>query len=120
MDKLSVHLPWPPSKLSPNARVHWSELARVKKAYRQACWSLCKEAGFQAGLFHPTQELRLCLEFVPPTRARRDLDNCLASLKAGIDGLSDALQVDDSRFVIELRLVKDRISGHVFVTVEAD
>lgn len=120
MAKLSVYLPWPPSKLSPNARVHWAELANVKAQYRQACWALCKQAGFVPGQFHPAQELRLSLEFVPPTRAKRDLDNCLSSMKAGIDGLSDALQVDDSRFVIELRLVKDRIAGHVFVTVEAD
>lgn len=120
MDKLQVYLPYPLARLNPNARVHWAELARVKKAYRQACLALCKEAGFKPGLFHPAQELRLSLEFVPPTRAKRDLDNCLAAMKAGIDGISDALQVDDSRFVIELRLVKDRIAGHVFVTVETD
>ncbi len=118
MDKLSVYLPWPLAKLSPNARVHWAKLAKEKAAYRQACFALCKEAGFAPGLFHPAQELRLSLEFVPPTRARRDLDNCLASMKAGIDGLADALQVDDSRFVIELRLVKDRVGGFVFATVE--
>lgn len=52
-------------------------------------------------------------------RGRRLPEGAKASLKAGIDGLSDALQVDDSRFVIELRLVKDRISGHVLATVEA-
>ena len=120
MNKLSVHLPWPPSKLSPNARVHWAELARVKKDYRQACFALCKEAGFQAGLFHPAQDLRLSLEFVPPTRAKRDLDNCLSSMKAGIDGLSDALQVNDNRFEIGLRLVKDRVGGFVFVTVDGE
>lgn len=120
MAKLCVYLPWPPSKLSPNARVHWAELAKVKAQYRQACWALCKQAGFVPGHFHPAQELRLSLEFVPPTRARRDLDNCLASMKAGIDGLSDALQVNDNRFAIGLRLVKDRIGGFVLVTVEGD
>ena len=117
-NSITVTLPWPPSKLNPNARVHWAELARVKKAYRQACFALCKEAGFAPGLFHPAQELRLSLEFVPPTRAKRDLDNCLSSMKAGIDGLSDALQVNDNRFAIGLRMVEDRVGGFVFATVE--
>ena len=120
MVKLSVYLPWPPSKLNPNARVHWAQLAKEKAAYRQACWALCKEAGFAPGLFHPAEELRLSLEFVPPTRAKRDLDNCLAAMKSGIDGLSDALQVNDNRFEIGLRLVKDRVGGFVFVTVEGE
>ena len=34
---MNVTLPWPPSALSPNARQHWSALARAKKAYRAAC-----------------------------------------------------------------------------------
>lgn len=40
-------------------------------------------------------------------------------MKAGIDGISDASQVNDCRFAIELRLVKDRVGGFVFVTVQA-
>ncbi len=119
-NSITVTLPWPTPKLSPNARVHWAQLAKEKAAYRQACFALCKDAGFAPGLFHPAEELRLSLEFVPPTRAKRDLDNCLSSMKAGIDGLSDALQVDDSRFVIGLRLVKDRVGGFVLVTVEGE
>lgn len=113
MVKLSVYLPWPPSKLNPNARVHWAQLAKEKAIYRQACFALCKGAGFAPGLFHPEEELLLSLEFVPPTRAKRDLDNCLSSMKAGIDGLSDALQVNDCRFVFRPMLVKDRIGGYV-------
>ena len=40
--------------------------------------------------------------------------------KAGIDGISDALQVNDNRFAIGLRLVKDRVGGFVLVTVEGE
>ena len=112
MVKLSVYLPWPPSKLNPNARVHWAQLAKEKAAYRQACRALCKEAGFATGLFHPAEEPRLSLESVPPTRARRDLDNCLSSMKAGIDGMSDALQVNDCRFAIGLLL--DALQGVIY------
>lgn len=117
--RIGVVLPWPSPKLSPNARVHWAELAKAKAAYRRACFVLCREAGFEKEVFHAAQDLRLSLSFVPPTRAGRDLDNCLASMKAGIDGLADALGVDDRRFVIELRLEKGQLGGFVDVTVEA-
>ncbi len=36
-ESLHFTLPWPPADLSPNARQHWSKLARAKKADRTAC-----------------------------------------------------------------------------------
>ena len=33
--------------------------------------------------------------FFPPRKGRRDLDNCLASIKSGLDGVADVLCVDD-------------------------
>lgn len=117
-DSISVTLPWPTRKLSPNARVHWAQLAKAKAEYRLACFSLCREAGLKAGMFGDTDEIMLTLEFVPPNRARRDADNCLASMKAGIDGISDALQLDDRRFVFRPKLVKDRIGGYVVARLE--
>ena len=33
---LTLTLPWPPKELSPNARQHWTKLAKAKKAYREA------------------------------------------------------------------------------------
>ena len=40
---LTLTLPWPPKELSPNARQHWSKLAKAKKAYRDACAWTAKE-----------------------------------------------------------------------------
>ncbi len=40
---LTLTLPWPPKELSPNARQHWSKLAKTKKAYRDACAWTAKE-----------------------------------------------------------------------------
>lgn len=34
----------------------------------------------------------------PPDHRERDRDNLLASMKAGLDGVASALQIDDSRF----------------------
>lgn len=112
--KLSITLPWPPSGLSPNARLHWAELARLKKKYRQACAYTARAHGVM-----PVQadRLNVHLRFVPPNRQRRDWDNLVASMKAGLDGLADALRVDDSSFVLSFELAKDEIGGFVRVEV---
>lgn len=36
------------------------------------------------------------ITFCPPDKRRRDVDNMLASIKSGLDGISDATGVDDS------------------------
>lgn len=98
---LTVTLPWPPSNLSPNARQHWAVLARAKRAYRRACWAQAIEQG--ARRLHGVDRLHMGLEFVPPNRRAFDLDNLLARMKAGLDGLADVLGVDDSRWEITIR-----------------
>lgn len=85
-------LPWPPKELSPNARIHRLAKARAAKTYREACWALTKQAKLVPAGMH------LKVTFVPPTRQPRDLDNCLAAIKSGIDGMADALGVNDRDF----------------------
>ena len=56
----------------------------------------------------PKEEARPCIDrgcnlpleitFHPPSKRRGDLDNQLASIKAGIDGLAAALYMDDRDF----------------------
>ena len=113
---MQLTLPWPPTGLSPNARTHWAKLARLKKQYREACaWTAASQGAYPMN----AERLRLTLEFVPPTRRAYDLDNALARMKAGLDGLADALRVDDSRW--ELRIRKGppgEIGGFVRVFLE--
>lgn len=85
-------LPWPPKELSPNARVHRLAKARVARTYREACWALTKQSKLKPGGMH------LKITFVPPTKQPRDLDNCLAAIKSGLDGVADALGVNDKAF----------------------
>lgn len=87
-------LPWPPKELSPNARVHWAKKSATAKRYRLACHVLTRQSGIVA----PEGVVSLVLTFCPPDRRRRDDDNCLSSMKAGRDGIADALGIDDSRF----------------------
>ena len=106
-------LPWPPSVLSPNARAHWAQLAKAKKAYREACAWTARQQGAQR---IEAERLHLTITFVPPNRRAHDLDNCLARMKAGLDGLADVLGVDDKRWALTI-LRADEVGGFVRVEV---
>lgn len=113
---MRIVLPWPTSDLSPNARGHWAIKARAKKAYRAACAAQARSQGLTR---MDAERLHLKITFVPPNRRARDLDNLLASLKSGLDGLCDVLGVDDSKWSIEISKAEDRIGGFVEIEVMA-
>jgi crossover junction endodeoxyribonuclease RusA len=121
MTALHVILPWPPSTLSPNSRAHWRTLASAKAAYRRACWALTREA---LGVDFPrplSGMVDVALEFVPPDRRLRDLDNCIASMKSGLDGLADAIQIDDRRFRLIAQMAEaGTVGGFVRVRIGQD
>lgn len=94
-----VYLPFPKADLSPNARSHWAKSAMAKKAYRQTCGWQAKTDGL--GLIN-ADALDVKVTFFPPDKRRRDLDNMLASLKSGLDGVSDVCGIDDSKWTITL------------------
>ena len=110
----SVTFPWPPRELSPNGRTHWAKKAKAAKAYRLVCFYLAKEAKVTAPKEGP---INLHIEFVPPDRRQRDLDNMLASTKNLLDGLAQALGVNDKRFTLALS-VDDGIGGMVKVRID--
>lgn len=118
---LEFTLPWPQSKLSPNARVHWSTLAKAKKEYRSACWltALDQQRGWRPEL--PEGPLLVELEFVPPQRRSYDRDNLISRMKAGLDGLCDALKVDDKKFTtLTARVNAEQIGGFVRVRISKE
>jgi crossover junction endodeoxyribonuclease RusA len=120
LTSLQLNLPWPPPALSSNKRQHWSRLAKAKKAYRAACYVETLRQVHGKPVLPNT--LRLALEFAPPDRRRRDRDNLVAAMKAGLDGMADALGIDDSRFeTLEARvlttLTPARGAAHVVVTI---
>jgi crossover junction endodeoxyribonuclease RusA len=108
-------LPWPPKELSPNARTHWAALARAKAQYRQACAWTAKAQGARR---IAADKLHLSLVFFAPTRRAYDLDNALARMKSGLDGLADVLGVDDKSWGLSIRRSSE-IGGYVKVEVSA-
>lgn len=98
---LAAMLPWPHKDLSPNARLHWARSAKIKAEYRKACgWALIEHV--KAFGTHPKESITVSLEFHAPDKRRRDQDNLLASMKSGLDGVADALKVDDSVWTLIL------------------
>jgi crossover junction endodeoxyribonuclease RusA len=84
---------------------------------RQETVSACLfYAGKADGLGFPEEgPIHLDIEFVPPNKRAHDLDNCLAAIKAGLDGVADAWGVNDQRFTLTIHKA-DRVGGMVKIT----
>jgi crossover junction endodeoxyribonuclease RusA len=116
-------LGWPPKELSPNARLHWGKVSRAKKIYRKACWVICLEQIQDQVIPSPGEgsNLILELEFVAPDRRSYDRDNLGARMKSGIDGMCDALKIDDKVFgTVVCTLATERIGGFVNVRIKGE
>ena len=103
--------PWPPSALSPNARLHWTKRNPVKAKYREGCAKVTRhaelvrewleheeEAGVSldtSGALLDTTWIGVAIQFVPPDRRWRDVDNLVASCKPLLDGMCRRLGVND-------------------------
>lgn len=107
-----LSLPWPHKDLSQNSRVHWAVRRKLTADYRFACKAMSKAA-------KGCREFRI--EFAPPSKHRRDIQNVIGSFKAGVDGLSDAAGIDDSLFRIHwpVTFLEPVRHGAVYVEVVA-
>ena len=58
------------------------------------------------------------MTFIPPDRRSYDRDNLVARMKSGIDGLSDALRINDKRFnTVISTMDTDRYGGFVHIRI---
>ncbi len=95
MTRVTIVLPWPMPALSPNARQHWARLSLAKASYRVACMVAVRQQNVRL----TGERWDLSLTFNPPNRRRHDRDNLMARMKSGIDGVAQALGIDDVQFV---------------------
>lgn len=93
-----IVLPWPSRDLHPNSRGHWSKRARAAKKARAEAQVIAR-----AALWHkrdwPEGRLHVWIDGYAKDRRRRDHDGFLSSLKPTLDGIADAIGIDDCRFV---------------------
>ena len=102
---MTVTLSLPPKALTPNARPHWAAKARAVQAYRGEAFLMARRA--VAGVGKGGQwwakvgtEIMVRSTFWFRVERRRDRDNAQASLKSALDGIAEAMGVDDSRFIM--------------------
>lgn len=116
---VELELPWPSSKLLPNARSPgaWRVKQVAAKAYRADCDIVCRAAGLRP---NGVERAHLTLRFCPPDRRRRDLDNMLASFKQGIDAIASAIGVDDCHFGFTILRGEPVKGGTVRVAIEGE
>lgn len=96
----TIRLPWPQRALWQNSRVHWSKRAKATAVARQDAFFAALDAGLKQ---MPTGEgwgHLISFDFCPPDRRKRDLQNMPATMKPAIDGIADALKVDDASFTV--------------------
>lgn len=116
MTDVSLFLPWPDKKLSPNARVHWAALAKAKKRARTDAYYLALEAGY---LEQDAESVKVKYTFFPPDRRERDLDNLVASIKAAQDGIADAIGIDDGKWITTYEIAGP-VEKHGMIKVEIE
>lgn len=98
-EPLVVMLPFPDRRLNPNSSkgTHWAATAdKRKKARRDAAW--LTTAALAGRSIEQGRDLALVITFIQPDRRARDRDNLLAACKPMLDGVADALGVNDSQF----------------------
>ncbi|MGB1214858.1 MAG: hypothetical protein ACPG4X_15940 [Pikeienuella sp.] len=94
-ESITIILPWPPRALWPNSRVQHRYSGDKRKAFKNAGFYAAKKAKAD-----PAEHM--AITFCPPDRRRRDLDNMLAAIKYGLDGIAAAVGQDDSEWSLSL------------------
>ena len=116
MTTAELFLPWPDRRLSPNARLHWGALARVKKKARKDAYYAALAAKVGKVI---ADEIRVTLTFYPPAAYRYDDDGLSSRMKAALDGVAEAIGVDDNKFRLgPIDRGPTREGGEVKVTLE--
>lgn len=110
---ITIELIWPPALLSGhNTGSHWTK-ASVVKQHREWAWKATLAA---KGSVPAQGDIPISFTFHPPDR-RGDRTNFANRLKPAIDGIAQALKVNDSRFLPSYRFGVVIPKGKVVVTI---
>ena len=115
---MRIELAWPDQILSPNSRAHFMPLSRAKKTAKEAAnWSTrsVKPLDWK----HDGSRLPVKIIAHPPINRNRDADNAIASCKSLLDGVAEALGVNDSLFDLSFEWGDVVSRGKVIVEVGA-
>jgi crossover junction endodeoxyribonuclease RusA len=116
---VNIALPWPPRCLHPNDRSHWRAVRAAAKTARNDAFLLTRSAMKRGHPLFTEGKAYLRLTFCPPNKRKHDMDGCLSANKAALDGIADALGLDDSGFMLMLERGPVTKGGAVFVEIHA-
>lgn len=115
---MRVEFPYPPRKLSPNARVHHMARYRLASKFKDQCfWIMALTPGFGAFRARLTKFdglIPIIMTIYRPS-PKSDDDNIEAAFKAGRDGIAAALGVDDGRFRVTRVISPETKKGGLIV-----
>lgn len=96
---MQIELPYAHKSLWPNGRAHWGEKAKQTKLHR--AWGFAAaRAALPVCFKHNGEPIPVSIAiYAKPSGQLPDADNVLASCKAYLDGIADALGVNDNVFV---------------------
>lgn len=100
---VKITLPWPEPALWENRNAHWWVKADAKKKARSIACMLTKSAvrGWLSDVDATGFDLKFAFHLPKRGGRRPDLQNMPATQKAAIDGIADALNVDDGVFRVD-------------------
>ena len=109
-----IALPYPDKALWPNGRAHWAVKAReAKKLRADAAWAT-KAASIRIG----DSPIPLHITVKPKRYGPvPDADNIIAAAKHAIDGIADALGINDRHFAAPTVTISPERTGQFIITV---
>jgi crossover junction endodeoxyribonuclease RusA len=99
-----VDLPFPNAKLNPNRSkgLHWAATSALRKSARAAAYAMTRVTALGTPWYgierRKSDTVPLVITFIQPDRRHRDRDNLLAACKPSLDGVAEALEINDSQF----------------------
>lgn len=113
---MNFSLPFPPASLAGHNNGHWRNRDREVASYRAEAFHLTRTAQRAARYQVPaTGDIAIAFHFVPPND-RGDRVNYPIRIKAQIDGIAEALGVNDKRFLPSYTFGKPEKQGRVEVS----
>lgn len=114
---MKLTLPFPPASLSGHNEGAWFNKSGPVAKYRADAAFLAKVAAREHGYVPPAAgDISIRFTFIPPDR-RSDRVNMPGRLKPQIDGIADALRVNDARFLPSYDFLPSEAPGRVEVEI---
>lgn len=112
-----IILPFPPAELSGHNSGHWRDHNKLVATLRAEAFHIAKAAIRKAGYVPPPSgDIVLYVRFVPPDN-RGDRWNFMQRAKCQVDGIAEAMGVNDKRFLPCVAYAAPEKPGRIEVTL---